>query len=144
MPYCAMEDITLRIPASFVSSLANDAGGDEPDMATVDRAIADADSLINAHVRSRYEVPFDPAPELIKRISVDLSVYYLYQRKYDSEMPEPVRFRYTDAMRLLASISTGTVHIEDLPNGQQAVPTVSKSNKRAEDRMFGRSTLDRW
>lgn len=144
MAYCEMEDITLRIPASFVSSLANDAGGDEPDMATVERAIADADSLINAHVRSRYQVPFTTVPELIKRLSVDLSVYYLYQRKYDNDMPEPVRFRYTDAIRLLTSIGNGAMHIEDLPDGAAPVPIVAKTNKRAEDKLFGRSTLDRW
>jgi phage gp36-like protein len=144
MPYCTSQDIQLRIPASFVAALANDAGGGEYDPDTVSRAITDADSMIDGYLRSRYQVPFASTPKIVQRLSVDLTVYYLYQRKHDFEMPDPVRFRYTDAIRTLESIAAGKMHIEDVPPSEAEVPTTTMSNKTKADRLFGRSVIDQW
>ena len=144
MPYCTIDDLHLRLPASFVVSLTDDAGSEVVDVDTVQRAIADADSMIDGYLRSRYTVPFATTPKIIQRLSVDLTVYYLYQRKNDYEMPEPVRFRYTDALKTLEAVAAGRMHIEDVPPSEAEVPTISVSNKTAADRQFGRNVLDRW
>lgn len=144
MAYCDMTDVEKRLPAEWVNILTNDAGGNTLGEEAFLQATEDSDSLINSYLRSRYAVPFSIAPKIVTRIAVDLTIYYVYQRKFEQELPDAIRARYTDSIKLLEAIQSGRINIEDVPAPEAVVPTVVRTNKTSSDRMFGKSTMDRW
>ena len=145
MPYSSQTDIEQRLTAQVVASLTDDSGGSSLDSAKLVDVISDADSLINSYLRSRYSVPFvTDVPKLVVRLSADLAIYFLFQRKYDTDMPETIRFRYTDAVKTLESIQSGRMHLDDVPASESEVPAQVMTNKTAEDRMFTKQLLSRW
>lgn len=78
-----------------------------PDTADFTGFIADADKLIDANFRSRYEVPFSPVPEYIERISTMLASAYLRRAYFGQTRKEPdaLADRYErDALRMIADL----------------------------------------
>lgn len=145
MPYCDIDAIKERLPESNLVHLTDDASTSQIDEAKVDEAIADADAIIDSHLSERYSVPLVSVPKLIVRISVDLSIYMLYTRKYESEMPETMRARYKDAVALLEKIAKGTTHLPDVDGNNGPVkPETTRVTKTTDQRLFGSATLDQW
>lgn len=142
MAYCTITDVQSRLPALFINVLTNDAGGDTLVEAVFNEAVEDADSLINSYLRSRYSVPFSTTPKIVNRIAIDLTIYFLYQRKSDQEISDAIRARYKDSVKLLEGIQSGIVHIDDVPSPDAEMPVEVKTNKTASDRMFSRSVLN--
>lgn len=144
MPYCNHTDIEKRLPSDDLASWSSDADGNGIDEQNIDIAISDADSTINAYLRSRYTVPFTTTPNIIKRISVDLVIYNLAQRRYTLDMPESLRNRYKDTIQLLRDIQSGKMDIEDVPVTEEVIADIVLTNKTKADRMFGKDTLAQW
>lgn len=119
MAYCTMEDIQKQVPEAMITLLTDDSltGGADADV-TAD-AIAAADAEIDAWVSGRYRTPFDPVPDVIRKVSVDIAIYNLYSRR-DTELPDARKDRYRAAVKLLESIAKGVVTIgaaEAAPSG---------------------------
>jgi phage gp36-like protein len=144
MPYCTLHDLEQRLPRDIVATMTDDEGGADLERSVVDSAIADADSMIDSYLSSRYAVPLTHVPLIVNRIACDLTLYYLFTRKYESEMPEAMRNRYTDAVKLLTQIQQGHVNIGTAANEQPLPPSLSKSNKNSNDRVFSKGLLNRW
>ncbi|GAH73345.1 unnamed protein product, partial [marine sediment metagenome] len=113
MAYCTKTDILLEIPETVIARLTDDSGGSPPavDEPRVARAIANADAVIDASCESSYTVPFVTVPNLIRKISVDLSIYNLYSRK--ENVPAERDKRNTAALALLEDTATLVKHIAD-------------------------------
>lgn len=80
----------------------------EADDETVTRCITDADALIDSYCRNvTSTLPFSPVPDIIRKISVDISIFYLFSRR--GMASEDDRQRYTDAMNLLKDIANGKI-----------------------------------
>lgn len=135
----------MQVPETVVARLTDDSGGSPPvvDDDKVLRAIADTDALIDSYCESSYTVPFDSIPVLIRKISVDISIYNLYSRK--EKVPEEREKRNTAALALLEDIATLAKHIQD------SLSPI-KFNLTEEDLIFTRGkesddstgTLDDW
>lgn len=145
MPYCDIDAIKERLPESNLVHLTDDTDASQIDEAKVDEAIADADAIIDGHLRERYSVPLVSVPKLIIRISADLAIYSLYMRKYEAEMPDAMRMRYKDAVGMLEKIAVGKMHLPDIDgaNGPEK-PEAIRTTKTSADRFFGKETLDQW
>lgn len=144
MAYCDLADIEKRYPSLMLATLTDDSGGAGLDNAKLTTAIDEAESIINSYARSRYAVPFTTVPRLIKKVAIDLTLYGLFQLKYDVEMPDAMRARYTDSIKTLEAIQSGRVNLEDVSATEEIVPTIVQSNKSATDRMFPATVLNRW
>lgn len=141
MPYCTLEDIKKAIPEANIIQLTDDVGTGVIDQAKVDEAIAYADELINAYLRGRYQVPLNPVPELIKRLSVDLAIFHLYSRRFELEMPESMMQRRKEIIRLLEQIQKGVVSL-GLESGNTGYGQGTyKTNKTTGDRIFTKEKL---
>lgn len=141
MPYCTLNDITSTITLEDVLQLTDDNGTGLVDTAKVDEAIAKADGLISAFIGG---VSLDTVPELIRQISVELSIYHLYKRRFAADMPDSIERGYTNAMGLLKQIQSGKLSIGTEATEQTAPDRHYKTNKASSDRMFSRSRLDRY
>lgn len=79
------------------------------DDTAVDRAIADAESLINGYLRSRMETPVSPARRDLTTATCKLARYYLYK----DLATERVRDDYEDVIAWLKDIASGKVSLGD-------------------------------
>lgn len=86
--------------------------GDEPtgevDDTRVERALLEADNLINSYVGTRYPLPFVLVPELLVDLACDIARFRLYQ----DGATEEVRERYDDALKRLTAISRGDMALD--------------------------------
>lgn len=109
MGYCSQADLVLEIGTTALTELTDDAGEGEVDADIVTFVIANADAVIDGYLGMVYTLPLTATPTLIRKISLDLSVYDLYSRKTSGEIP-PIRAeRRAEAVALLEKIGAGTI-----------------------------------
>ena len=105
MAYCTETDIKRQIDWDTVVQLTDDNDSGVIDTDILDRAIADADAEIDSYCGTKYDVPFSTVPVMIRKMSVDISIYNLYARRRGA--PEDRKERYDDAISFLKDISKG-------------------------------------
>lgn len=139
MPYSTDTDLYDRIDPALVIQLTDDAGDGAVNQTKLDALRADCHELINTHLRGRYTVPLNPAPEILTIIEADLLVYKVYSRRGDYEIPESVVKADQKAMAMLKDINRGTIKLEDQPDvGEASIVT----NKKKSDRIFSDDNLE--
>ena len=106
MAYCTPSDITELIGQNTLIQLTDDAGLGEVDVVKVTKAITNADSTIDAYCQN--PTPFDPVPDKVAELSVDIAVYNLYSRS-DLALPEIRKERKDAAIRFLEKVSEGKI-----------------------------------
>lgn len=140
MGYCASDDIAASISLVKTVQLTDDEGLKVINSARVNAAIAAADEIINGYMRGRYTVPLSPAPGLICGISVDITVFKLYERRFATEMPDSIQKRYDNAIKLLREIQAGTVVLDIQMPASEVGHYVG--NKAASDRLWTKDVLN--
>ncbi|KWT77361.1 Mu-like prophage protein gp36 [Candidatus Magnetominusculus xianensis] len=91
-------------------------------------------------MRGRYAVPLSPTPGLIRGISVDITVFKLYERRFVTEIPESIQRRYDNAIRQLREIRSGTISLDiDIPAADTGYYA---GNKTSSDREFSKAVLN--
>jgi len=133
MAYCILDDIKEQIPEDELIQLTDDTGTGTVDTPVIDRAVADADAEINGYCAERYAVPFNPVPAIIRKFSVDISIYNLFSRRQGAD--EDRRNRYKDAIRFLQNIAKGIVSLGVDAPSETMQDTVSVSTTKS-DRIF--------
>ena len=129
MPYVTLAQLIERYgePALvLVTDRAQFATGVVDD-ASVDRAIADADALIDGYLARRYQLPLTEAQPLLVRIAGSLVFYSLHTYQPD----EKIVSDHKEALAMLRDISAGTVALTAA--GLEA-PNVGGSGARITDR----------
>jgi phage gp36-like protein len=109
--YCTLQQLTDRYGVALLVEVSDRAGGSAPvapDDALFDRAIADADSLIDSYLKARYALPLAETPRLVTDLSLRISIYFAHARVAD----EKIRKDYDDAIRTLAAIATGAIRLD--------------------------------
>jgi phage gp36-like protein len=81
-------------------------------------ALLSANSRIDAALRSRYVLPFDPVPEALAQPAIDLFRYYLLGIMQSAVSPDD-RLRYEDAEKFLGRLSRGEDRL-DIPGIEEA------------------------
>lgn len=131
MAYSAQTDILEQLDEDILIQLTDDVDAGVVDDDAVTRAIADADSEIDSYCGAHYEVPFSDVPAMVRKLSVDISIYNLYARRKGA--PEDRKQRYDSAIRFLRDISTGKASLgstapDDSDGGPEA--TTKKSDRK--------------
>lgn len=109
------------------------------DESRITRAIVDSDSFINGYLETKYDTPLSPVPEIIRKISVDIAIKILYQRRLG--VPQGRKDAYDEDVSYLKDISRGIVTIggvdapaEDDDTGPEAITYGTKTD--ISDRVF--------
>ena len=140
MAYSTQADIEEQLSEAELIQLTDDANAGVVDASVVARAIADADDEINSYLQERYTVPLNPAPSLVRKLSVDLAVYNLYSRR---DLDAPVRTkRYEDATRLLKALARGEASLGLEPPPAEAHGEGIQTSLKEADRTFTRRKGD--
>lgn len=121
MAYCAQGDVELAAGgAAKLVELADLDGDGALDTAAVERAIADADALINAYAQRRNVVPYSPVPDTIRRFSAREAVYQLKVAR--SCVTELDQAQHEELVKWLELLAKGyvTVGVEPEPAASSA------------------------
>ena len=105
--YCNQTDLEYKLSTATLAALTNDtANATTPNANVLELILSNVDATIDAEVGEIYEVPFDPTPDIIKRIAIDLAVYECFQRRpVNIEMPKMWQEARDKAMKQLEAIS---------------------------------------
>lgn len=85
-------------------------------------ALRSANARIDAALRARYVLPFDPVPDALKQPAIDLFRYYLLG-VMQAAVSADDRLRYEDAEKFLGKLSRGEERL-DIP-GIEEPPALS-------------------
>ena len=141
MSYHELDDLKpARLSEAELVQLTNDtAGGTTIVTATYESARDDAEAEIDGYIGARYTLPLGSTPALIKRLSMIITIYHLYRRRFAEGVPEGIRVDYKDAVRMLERLSDGTMTLGVQPaeaqNSERKAQTVSSAP------VFSRSSL---
>lgn len=129
MPYVTLAQLILRVgePAMVALTDRGQFATGVIDDPTVDRAIAEADAIIDGYLARRYALPLTVEQPILVKVAADLVIYNLHTHKPD----EKVEADYKAAMATLRDISAGTVALTAA--GIEA-PNVGGSGARITDR----------
>lgn len=143
--YCSADDIKTVIPdKELVNLTQDDPRQTQPDKDMLNKIISLSDELIDGYLRTRYTLPFVDVPELIRALSIDISVYKLYSRR-PRKLDDTVKEAYSNAVKTLESIQKGiiTLAINKTDDTEEKLKTgFCRSNKDASDRVFTRDFLE--
>lgn len=117
MTYATLADLVERFGREEILQLTDRAVANQIDEDVVDRALADADAEIDAHLSARYVLPLVSTPPILGRIACDIARY----RLWDDRASEEVRTRYADCVRTLEKLARGDVSL-GLPEAPPAQP----------------------
>lgn len=109
--YATLDDILEQVDEATLIDLTDDEQLGVVDQTVIDRAVANADALIDAHCGGRYVVPFLPVPPLVLMYSVDLAAFNLYSRRTHVDVPEIITTRQKQALAHLRLVQKGEASV---------------------------------
>jgi phage gp36-like protein len=141
--YCSADDIAAAITQDKLVQLTVDSGDSiDVDIEIVEAAIEEADELIDGFLRGRYTLPLDtPVVKLIKRLSVGIASYYLYQRRKGLDMPESLENKYKADIKILEHLQSGRITL-GVETGTSTGAGEILTNKDSTSRVFTSDFLD--
>ncbi len=109
MSYATAEELIAAVPdgATLVAQLT---GTEEPDTDTIDRALADASAEIDSYLASRYPLPLETVPSVLRQKAVDIAVYRMMTLRPMGAIDD-ARERYKDAISWLKLLAEGKVSL---------------------------------
>lgn len=87
----------------------------------IERALVDADALIDSYCGGRYAVPLSPAPSVIPQVACAIARYKILG---DAES-ERARDDFEDAIRWLKDVQAGRVQLQDAAPLAGAAPAAT-------------------
>ncbi|ODR93528.1 hypothetical protein AUC70_11730 [Methyloceanibacter stevinii] len=108
------------------------------DADVIDRALADADAVIDGYLKGRYSLPLSETPPLLVDIASAIAFYKLHVRSPD----EKVKDDYNDALAKLKDISRGVIRlpvegIEPAASGDAGVRTTDRERPLTPENLKG-------
>jgi len=138
MAYCTLQELADRYSERMLIDISD--RGEEAtgavDEALIDRAIADADALIDGYLKVRYAQPLASVPRLVTDLSLRISIYYAHAHV----AAEKITADYKDALRTLGEISRGLVQL-DLDGAEPAASGASEVRTNRPERPLSAATM---
>ncbi|ASX25874.1 gp436 family protein [Candidatus Williamhamiltonella defendens] len=141
MPYATLEEMTHRYGEDFLYTIADRNNDDRVDMTAVEHALSDASGLMDSYLSTRYALPLMHFPDLLKRLCVDIAVYWL--ARDGGGTTEEKRQRYEDAVAWLERLAQGKteLHITGSESETQTPTRTEGVFIQSHPRWFSRNTL---
>lgn len=136
MAYSTLSDLEKYLDPEQIVELSDDDKNGTPDAPIIAEMIAAADSDIDSYLANKYTTPFSsPVPQIVKKLSAKMAIYYLWLRRKESEVPEKWATEYENMMELLREIAKGDVTLGDVAVGNERSDNV-RTGRRADDATF--------
>ncbi len=135
--YISQDNLSSQISEKELIALTDDEGLGTPNWDVVNAEIDHAEAVIDSYIGSRYKLPLATVPTVLKKIAVDMAVYFLESRR--RAPTEKRRQNYEDAITFLKDISKGMASL-GMPE-EPDVPVSGKPQISANERIFTREKL---
>ena len=111
--YISAQDLTEVMSESTLIALSNDTSrATEVDQAVLNNACAYAAEIVDGYLRSRYVLPLNQVPTLVRNICLQLARFWLYSRRPEGKgFPYNVKETHTQALKDLERIQNGKLHL---------------------------------
>jgi len=145
MAYSSDTDLQKEFSDEELARLSGDPTGMTINIERTTYARQNADSIIDAYLHGRYQVPFGDTPDpIINKISIDLTVSNLFDYAYNSSsVPNTIVWRKINAIKMLKDIRAGYISLLNASPGTNAPPPII-SSKSGVARTFGDDVLDQF
>lgn len=128
-----MDEVTLR-QLSTDNSRATEAN-----QAVIAKACEYATETVDGYLRSRYQLPLNDVPTLVRNICLQLARYWLYSRRPEGKgFPDNVKDTHAQALKDLERIADGKLHLgltEIGAEGDDSLPSALKFKARAPQKL---------
>lgn len=142
MNYSSDADLVKEMSNTELAILSGDDDGLVLDLDRIAQARLMGDSLIESTLRGRYGISPPAGDNILKTVSIDLTVYYLNEYRYrDSVIPPGAIRRRMNALETLEKIKNGELVIDGYSAGLNSPPLIL-SNNNDKERYFDKNTLD--
>ncbi|MEI7475357.1 MAG: DUF1320 domain-containing protein [bacterium] len=142
--YCTLADIQKQISKDTLIQLTDDNQTGETDTVIVDEAIIYSETLIDGYLRGRYILPLTLVPGVIKIIAVDLSVFRLYSRRFQTDTPDAINEKYKNSIKMLEQIQKGIIALGIELKANISESAIFRTNKDRSDRSFSKVRLNEY
>jgi phage gp36-like protein len=145
MAYSKIDDLLDEFNPDDLARLTGDSSGQQINVVRVDYARGLAEAEIDSYLAGRYKTGEDNPPDpLLHRISVDLTVYNLFQFAYArTDVPNTIIWRRMAAIDLLAKLQAGAITLVT-QFGKEETPPLIRTNNRFNERTFGDDLLNKF
>lgn len=82
------------------------------DLTVIETLISDSETVVNSYINKIYNLPLATTHELLKIICFQLTLYKLYQRRYQDKMPAEVVYQFNEAKSLLNKIASAEIELD--------------------------------
>jgi len=152
--YINLEDIANRMRVEDLLGIADESGqlsetdvqdmianenyeSNTPFLQRVNEVIADACEMVDSYCASRYPVPFDTVPKIIKKVCAEIAIYYLYSYS-PQEIPSGWQKRHESTIKFLQSVADGKISLGFF---QASERTVNEARVVGNPRLFTRQSM---
>ncbi|MEI8390477.1 MAG: DUF1320 domain-containing protein [bacterium] len=142
--YCTLYDIKQQVSENTLIEITDDIQANEINTEIVDEAILYSETLIDGYLRGRYTLPLATIPVLIKIIAADLTVFRLYSRRFQTDMPESINDKYKNSVKLLEQIQKGIISLGIEVPASPPERGEYMTNKTSSDRIFTKSFINKF
>ncbi|MDD3012612.1 MAG: DUF1320 domain-containing protein [Candidatus Gastranaerophilales bacterium] len=142
--YCSLEDLKKQIQEDTLIQLTDDDQSSQIDSTIIDEAVIYSETLIDGYLRGRYVLPLASVPAVIKILAVDLTIYRLYSRRFQTETSDAVTEKYKNSIKILEQIQRGIISLGIETAGRPPELGEYRTNKTFEDRRFSKQALNEY
>lgn len=121
-----------------------------PDLTVINREIGRVDGIIDGYLRGRYALPLAEIPPELAGYAEDMAIARIYGCVSERTIPEDITRAAREAVAWLRDIQKGLATLSVatlLPASSGEEPGATgffRTSKKAEDRVFSDSTLDKF
>jgi len=140
MAYIDLSVLSKYIDSEELIRLTDDTNSGIIDENKIDIAIKNASNELESYLRDVFIEPLpEPLPGELENILADITIYNLYKRRMQLNMPESIINIYKDAIDKLKKIREGIITIS---LNKKDLSGFIKINKTEDDRLFGKDILE--
>lgn len=138
--YITAQDLEDVMSESTLIALSNDTSrATTANQMTLDKACEYATETVDGYLRSRYVLPLNQVPTLVRNICLQIARHWLYSRRPDGKgFPDNVRETHAQALKDLERIQNGKLHLGLAEIGSASddnYPSALKFNTRAPQKL---------
>jgi len=112
MAYTSISDLLVEFSVQELAKLSGDSSSTTINENRINMFCDMATAEIDVNLFTLYNLPFATTPQIIKNISYELTVYFIYSSYYkNSEIPDQIKWRRINANSLLKLIKKGEIII---------------------------------
>lgn len=120
MAYTSISDLLVEFSVQELAKLSGDSSATTINENRINLLCDMAAIEIDANLFALYNLPFSATPPIIKNISFEFTVYFIYSAYYkNSEIPDQIKWRRINANSLLKMIKKGDILLNtDIPKSR--------------------------